>query len=65
MTDPRLVDGHRFYGAVVIFPHRCPGDGCAIAAWCDQHIARKFYYDETDVDDGAEGTADAVDSTQR
>lgn len=31
-----LVGGHRVGSRVYRFPHRCPGPGCAIAAWLVQ-----------------------------
>jgi hypothetical protein len=38
-----LVYGHRVNGIVIEFPHRCPGDGCAIAAFLHRQFQRGRY----------------------
>lgn len=36
-----LVGGHRVGLVVVEFPHRCPGDNCAIGEWIWRQVERQ------------------------
>jgi hypothetical protein len=39
-----LVAGHRLNGQVFEFPHRCPGEDCAVAEWLFRHSVQNAYY---------------------
>lgn len=37
--------GHSIEGGFCAFPHRCPGEGCAIARWLADREAEAAYRD--------------------
>jgi hypothetical protein len=46
-----IVAGHRVGNAVYDFPHRCPGDACAIAAFLlAKHVRATHYRVESGAD---------------